>query len=167
MLMNKTVVNKKMEIVKKFFHISNNDINIMLERNVISEESNFVNLKIEDILKLTRKLNLSLDILEEIFCTMDTNTYSLAQKLRIYRTQGIVRKIDDLGRIVLPMEQRNFLHILEKDPLEVTLDFNGNFLLKPGKKCITCGRLEDIIEINEMYLCEHCLNNYQKKIMIT
>ena len=95
MLMNKTVVNKKMEIVKKFFHISNNDINIMLERNVISEESNFVNLKIEDILKLTRKLNLSLDILEEIFCTMDTNTYSLAQKLRIYRTQGIVRKIDD------------------------------------------------------------------------
>ena len=74
-----------------------------------------------------------------------------------------MRAVDNLGRIVLPMEQRTFLHILERDQLEVTLDFNGNFVLKPGKKCMACGRLDNILEINEMYLCEHCLQSYQKK----
>lgn len=41
--------------------------------------------------------------------------------------------------------------------MEISLDFLGNFVIKPQKRCISCGRIEDLRKINEIYLCENCI----------
>lgn len=46
------------------------------------------------------------------------------------KTTGIIRRIDDLGRVVIPKEIRRTMHIHEGDPLEIYLD-NGNVCFKP------------------------------------
>ena len=74
--MNKAVINQKMEIVKDFFKIDNKDISKMLNRKETVTEFNFGNLNIQELLTLTRALNLSLDVLEEIFCSKDVNMYN-------------------------------------------------------------------------------------------
>lgn len=52
---------------------------------------------------------------------------------------GIVRKVDDLGRIVIPMEMRRTLGIKVKDPLEIFSDGDTIVLRKPTDSCVTCG----------------------------
>ena len=46
------------------------------------------------------------------------------------KATGIVRRIDDLGRIVIPKEIRRTLHIRESDPLEIFTDREGQVILK-------------------------------------
>lgn len=159
--MNSEIINKKMEIVKDFFNISNGDIAKIVENKKITKNYDFSKLSIFEVLKLSRKLNLSLDVLEDIFCV--ENCENLEKILKMYRATGLVRLVDELGRVVLPAEQRNFLKVLERDPVEISLDFNGNFVIKPFKKCIACGRNENIIQINEIYLCDICTKNYLDK----
>ena len=48
----------------------------------------------------------------------------------IVKATGIVRRIDDLGRIVIPKEIRRTLHIRESDPLEIYTDREGQIILK-------------------------------------
>jgi AbrB family transcriptional regulator, transcriptional pleiotropic regulator of transition state genes len=54
------------------------------------------------------------------------------------KSMGIVRKIDDLGRVSLPMELRRTLHIADKDPLEIFVDRNLILLKKYEPTCIFC-----------------------------
>lgn len=49
-------------------------------------------------------------------------------------SSGIVRRIDDLGRIVIPKEVRRYLSIKEGDPLEVQYNRNGEIILRPYRK---------------------------------
>lgn len=46
------------------------------------------------------------------------------------KATGIVRRIDDLGRIVIPIEIRRDMHIRDGDPLEIFVDKNGEVILK-------------------------------------
>ena len=62
------------------------------------------------------------------------------------RATGIVRKIDELGRIVLPCELRRVLHINDRDPLEVFVDNDHIILKKYEPACIFTGAAEDLIE---------------------
>lgn len=155
--MNNKSINLKMEILKDFFHIDNNYIKNVLNNEKITEKFDFSKLTIVEVLKLTRKLNLSLAVLEEIFCKQIYDEESLKEKLLLFKSNGILRRVDELGRVVLPVEQRNFLNILEKDAVEISLDFLGNFIIKPQKKCISCGMVEDLTKINEIYICENCI----------
>lgn len=50
------------------------------------------------------------------------------------RATGIVRRIDDLGRVVIPKEIRKYLRIQEGDPMEVQYNRNGEIILRPYKK---------------------------------
>lgn len=61
------------------------------------------------------------------------------------KATGIVRKIDDLGRIVIPKEIRKNLHIREGDPLEIYIESNGEIILK---KYATMG---DMLEVATQY----------------
>lgn len=73
------------------------------------------------------------------------------------RTAGIVRRTDDLGRIVIPKELRRTLNITEGDPLEIFTD-NGAIILKqyqPG--CIFCGNTRDIVNYKGKNICKKCL----------
>ena len=70
---------------------------------------------------------------------------------------GIVRNLDELGRIVLPMELRNKLGIKEKDPIEIFTKGSSIILQKYEQSCIFCGSSKDLMEYKEKLICEDCI----------
>ena len=65
------------------------------------------------------------------------------------KATGIVRKVDELGRIVLPIELRRTLNIEIKDPLEIYVDGESIMLKKYQPACVFCGR--DVYKRQELY----------------
>lgn len=61
------------------------------------------------------------------------------------KSTGIVRKVDELGRIVLPIELRRTMNIEVKDALEIYVDGDQIVLKKYEPSCIFCGNAKDII----------------------
>ena len=79
------------------------------------------------------------------------------------KATGIVRRVDDLGRIVLPKELRDTMDIAEKDPLEIYVE-GDNIILKPYKPgCIFCGDAEDLTEVNGKKVCDSCKTDLLEK----
>ena len=77
------------------------------------------------------------------------------------KATGIVRHVDELGRIVLPSELRKMLHINEKDALEVYTD-NGMIILKKYEPaCIFCGDAKDVKRIRDKNVCSACIKELQ------
>lgn len=72
------------------------------------------------------------------------------------KTTGIVRKVDELGRVVLPIELRRTLGINEKDPLEIYVEDEAIILRKPGGGCAFCGSGEKLIEYRGKPVCINC-----------
>jgi len=72
------------------------------------------------------------------------------------KASGIIRKVDPLGRIVIPKEIRKVMSINEGDPLEIVKDNNGILLKKYHKGCIFCGSDKSIIEFKYMLVCKEC-----------
>ena len=72
------------------------------------------------------------------------------------RSTGIIRKIDELGRIVLPIELRNKLGLVEKDPLEIFVDGSSIILKKYNPNCIFCGSSKDLLSYNDKLICSKC-----------
>jgi transcriptional pleiotropic regulator of transition state genes len=62
------------------------------------------------------------------------------------KSTGIVRKVDELGRIVLPAELRTTMHIKEKDPLEIFIDESTIMLRKYMPFCVFTGSMDELIE---------------------
>ena len=62
------------------------------------------------------------------------------------KSTGIIRKVDDLGRIVLPIEMRRTLDIAEKDALEIYVEGASVILKKYKPSCIFCDSGKDITE---------------------
>ena len=62
------------------------------------------------------------------------------------KSTGIVRKVDELGRIVLPSELRTTLNIKEKDPLEIFIEDSRIILRKYEPSCIFTGLMDGLIE---------------------
>lgn len=80
------------------------------------------------------------------------------------KSTGIVRKMDDLGRIVLPMEIRNTFDINPKDPLEIFVDEDCIVLRKYEPACVFCGETRDNITYGEKRVCKSCIEKlYQAK----
>ena len=75
---------------------------------------------------------------------------------------GVIRPIDGLGRVVLPIEIRRKMDINSGDCLEIFLDKNSIVLKKYTKSCAFCGTQEDILEFKENYICRDCLKNIKK-----
>ena len=78
------------------------------------------------------------------------------------KSTGIVRKVDELGRIVLPIELRRTLDIVEKDALEIYVDGSSNILKKYQPSCIFCGDAKDIIHYKDKNICSACLQQLQE-----
>ncbi len=79
------------------------------------------------------------------------------------KSTGIVRKVDELGRVVIPMELRTKLEIEEKDPIEIYVDGSSIILRKVEKSCIFCGNRKKIIMYKDRLICEKCINNIIKQ----
>ena len=69
---------------------------------------------------------------------------------------GIVRKVDELGRIVLPIELRRTMGIAIKDPLEIYVDNGKIVLCKYEPKCIFCDSDVDVIDYKDKSVCKKC-----------
>ncbi len=73
------------------------------------------------------------------------------------KSTGIVRKVDELGRIVLPIELRRTLDIDIKDSLEIYVDDSKIILKKYEPTCVFCGESADVITYEEKNICKNCL----------
>ncbi|MCX8074654.1 MAG: AbrB/MazE/SpoVT family DNA-binding domain-containing protein [Clostridia bacterium] len=80
------------------------------------------------------------------------------------KSTGIVRKVDELGRIVLPMELRKNLDINIKDSLEIYVDGNSVILKKYFPACIFCGEAEDVLSFKGKNICKNCLKQISNQI---
>jgi AbrB family transcriptional regulator, transcriptional pleiotropic regulator of transition state genes len=70
---------------------------------------------------------------------------------------GIIRQIDELGRIVIPIEIRKSFGLGEKDPLEISVKDETILLSKPQTLCIFCGRDEPLAEYRGRSVCHSCI----------
>ena len=70
---------------------------------------------------------------------------------------GIIRKIDDLGRIVIPKELRDLFMIAEGDPVEIYAENDSIILKKYETTCIFCGAKTEN-EFKGKKVCPDCLN---------
>ena len=73
------------------------------------------------------------------------------------KSTGIVRKVDELGRIVLPIELRRTLDILEKDSLEIYVDGSTIILKKYEPACVFCGNAKNVTHFKNKIVCEACV----------
>jgi len=73
------------------------------------------------------------------------------------KSTGIVRKVDDLGRVVIPIELRRNLDIAEKDGLEIYVDNDRIILRKYEPACVFCGSADDVSSFKSKNVCKECL----------
>ena len=73
------------------------------------------------------------------------------------KSTGIVRKVDELGRIVLPIELRRTLDINEKDSLEIYVDGSQIILKKYEPACVFCNSAVDVVSFRGKNVCAQCI----------
>lgn len=79
------------------------------------------------------------------------------------KSTGVVRPVDNLGRIVLPIELRRTLGIQIKDPLEIFVE-GDSIILKPYRPCcVFCGEGNDVISFQGKNVCKECLEQLKAK----
>ena len=83
-------------------------------------------------------------------------------KVKIMKATGITRRIDELGRIVLPIELRRGLDIGEKDALEIYVEDDTIILKKFKKSCIFCNNDDNIIDFKGKNVCSECIAQLKK-----
>jgi transcriptional pleiotropic regulator of transition state genes len=74
------------------------------------------------------------------------------------KSTGIVRKVDELGRLVLPIELRRTLDIGEKDSLEIYVEDEKIILMKYAPTCSFCTNAAEITKFKGKNICRECLS---------
>lgn len=74
------------------------------------------------------------------------------------KSTGIVRKVDELGRVVIPIELRKTLGINVKDALEIYVDGEKIILKKYEPACIFCGSADNVKHFSGRIICEECVS---------
>ncbi len=78
------------------------------------------------------------------------------------KSTGIVRKVDELGRIVLPIELRRTLDIEERDEIEFCLDGDTLVLRKYEESCLFCSSPRDLVSYRGKNVCVECIREMNK-----
>lgn len=79
------------------------------------------------------------------------------------KSTGIVRKLDELGRIVLPIELRRTLDINDRDPLEIFVEDSTIILKKYEPACIFCNDTKDVKVYKGRNVCNNCIKDLAGK----
>ncbi len=79
------------------------------------------------------------------------------------KSTGVVRKVDELGRIVLPIEIRKVLEIDVKDALEIFTEDDKIILRKYTPACLFCGNADDVVYFNNKRICTDCLKKIKEQ----
>lgn len=85
---------------------------------------------------------------------------------KVMKSTGIVRKIDELGRIVLPIELRRTLDIGERETMEIFVDGPSVVLKKYRPTCIFCDNIRDISVFKGKNVCPKCLREIQEALSV-
>lgn len=75
------------------------------------------------------------------------------------KSTGIVRKIDELGRIVLPIEIRNTMDIKNRDAIEIFVDEDKIILKKYEPACLFCGNADNVTFFKGKLVCKDCIES--------
>lgn len=75
------------------------------------------------------------------------------------KSTGVVRRLDELGRIVIPIELRRTLDLTERDCLEIFTEGDQIILKKYEPACIFCGEAKDVINYKGKNVCKQCLED--------
>ena len=75
---------------------------------------------------------------------------------------GIVRKIDHLGRIVLPKEVRDLFDIKPHDGVEIYVNDSSIILKEYHPCCVLCGEAEELYYFREKIICKRCIEEAAK-----
>ena len=78
------------------------------------------------------------------------------------KSTGIVRNIDELGRVVIPIEMRHKLDINEKDPMEIYSDGDLIILKKFQPNCVFCGNTNNLSKYKGKLVCDKCAKKISK-----
>ena len=80
------------------------------------------------------------------------------------RSLGIVRNLDQLGRLVIPKETRRVFNLNEGDPVEIFTDGDKIILKKYNPGCHCCGSMDHLTEVLGLKICPKCLKEFKKAI---
>ena len=72
------------------------------------------------------------------------------------KTSGIIRRIDDLGRVVIPVEMRRVLDMGEREALSISLENNAIVLRRAHAGCVFCGSGKDVMDFRGKLVCPRC-----------
>ena len=81
------------------------------------------------------------------------------------KATGNVRKLDELGRIVIPIELRRALGIEQKEAMEFHVDGEKIILKKYAPVCIFCNNAEDVVNCKGKNICRECLSELAKRVV--
>ena len=79
------------------------------------------------------------------------------------KLMGNIRKVDELGRIVLPREMRRILGIKPGDSINITAEDDKIVLGKYEPTCIFCSSSQDVQPFRDQYICKKCLEELKNK----
>ena len=79
------------------------------------------------------------------------------------QSTGMVRKIDELGRVVIPMEMRRSMNIEDGDAFEIFVDGDRIVLQKYQPACIFCNSADDIVFFEGRRICAACLSKLKSQ----
>ena len=82
------------------------------------------------------------------------------------KSTGIVRNLDQLGRLVIPKETRKAFNLNDGDPIEMFTDGDEIILKKYNPGCHCCGSLDHLTEVLGLKICPKCLKEFAKAIDI-
>lgn len=78
------------------------------------------------------------------------------------KSTGVVRRLDELGRIVIPIEYRRLLHIDEKDLLEIRLEEGALIIRKYEPSCVFCSSVKNVSVFSGKNICGSCLSKLKE-----
>ena len=79
------------------------------------------------------------------------------------KSTGVVRRVDELGRIVLPIEIRKVLDIKQHDAVEIFTDEDKIILQKYQPACVFCNNIEDIVYFQNKRVCQACVDKLKNQ----
>ncbi len=78
------------------------------------------------------------------------------------KSTGIIRKVDELGRVVLPVEMRRVLEIEERDAVEIFMEDDKIVLRKHENACVFCGTTAELKSFMGKDVCASCIQNLKE-----
>lgn len=94
----------------------------------------------------------------DVEARLDRADSASVKRGELMRPVGIVRRVDQLGRVVLPKSLRKHYQMNEGDPVEIFVQGDHIILERFRPKCVFCSESKDIIDFREKHICSTCLN---------